>query len=294
MFFCFPRTVRMKSWLSGMPEQIPADSMQGFHPKLIFPLCLPQWIFSYPTFLKGYSGGLKILFTIRAVHLFMPNMTSFNGVCSSSFHPAAPLCTDRLWAKLAISLCLGRASMCPPVTCRETLRCWSPIVREAPLLIRVQAHKPPCQGAVGTGGSVGPVALAAPQGSRAGSDSQGTSRDSPSQPGVGSRGHWGSPEHRTPPWGQGRAQAGPRHGPMDGPSSSGPMADQKGWGELETGPAAAPAGQGLTWSLGWGETCHRSWQSHNKDRTGGTFNRTGPVEEEDWAGGGDWRQLWRL
>ena len=146
----------MKSWLWGMPEQIPADSMQRyFHPKLIFPLCFRQSVFSYPNFLKGYSDGLKTLFTSRAVHLFMPGISSLNGVCSCRFGPEAP--THRLpLAKEGHQPLPRKSFRVPPATCRERLRCWSPVFREAPLLIRVHAPKSPCQGTAGTSSSLGP------------------------------------------------------------------------------------------------------------------------------------------
>lgn len=51
--------------------------------KLICPLCFPQWTFSYATFMKGCGDGLKIWLISRSVHLFVPNVTSLNGVCSS-------------------------------------------------------------------------------------------------------------------------------------------------------------------------------------------------------------------
>lgn len=52
-----------------------------------FPLCLPQWIFSYSILLKDCGDGLKLLFTSRD----MSKITSLNAVCNSWFDPKVPL-----------------------------------------------------------------------------------------------------------------------------------------------------------------------------------------------------------
>ena len=68
-------------------------------------------------------------------------------------------------------------------------------------------------------------------------------------------GSWGapgqpSPGHRAHPWGLG--QGG--HGPLGGPGSEAHSRAGSGCGELETGPAVASLGQGLTALGGWTKT----------------------------------------
>lgn len=107
--FYFPSWVEKQwGWDPGCGElqskvlQAPCNGV--FTLNCFFPLCLPQWIFSYGILLKDCADGLKLLFASRD----MPKITSLNGVCSSWFHPKAPLHKGQLWTNLVTSLCLGK------------------------------------------------------------------------------------------------------------------------------------------------------------------------------------------
>lgn len=78
-----------------------------------FFLCASLSEFSHtPLSWRVVVYGRKILLTSRAVHFFLPNITSLKGVHSSRFDPEAPLHPDQLWLKLPSNLCLGKAFTC--------------------------------------------------------------------------------------------------------------------------------------------------------------------------------------
>lgn len=110
--FYFPSWVeKQRGWDHGCGElqsRVLQASCNGvFIQNCFFPLCLPQWIFSYSILLKDCGDGLKLLFTSKD----MPKITSLNAVCNSWFDSKAPLHKGQLWTNLVTSLCLGKASV---------------------------------------------------------------------------------------------------------------------------------------------------------------------------------------